>query len=81
MWKDTKDVTLLTTAFHPTEKTECQRTMKDSTEKNIPCPIAVTEYIKRMGGVDRFDQKRGTYEVGRRNRRWWCRIFYFKNYI
>lgn len=77
IWKDTKNVTVLSTAFHPMEKTFCIRTMKDGTKKSFPCPLAITEYTKRMGGVDRFDQKRGTYEVGRRNRRWWCRIFYF----
>lgn len=72
-----KHVTLLSTAFHPKEKTVCQRMMKDGTKKNFPCPLAIIEYTKRMGWVDRFDQKRGTYEVGRSNRRWWCRIFYF----
>ncbi|KAJ0169398.1 hypothetical protein K1T71_014985 [Dendrolimus kikuchii] len=77
IWQDTKNVTLLRTAFHPKDKTFCQRTMKDDTKKNFPCPLVITEYTKRMGGVDRFDQKRSTYEVGRRNRRWWCRIFYF----
>lgn len=77
IWKDTKNVTVMSTAFHPKEKTACQRTIKDGTKKSFPCPLAITEYTKRMGGVDRFDQKRGTYEVGRRNRRWWCRIFYF----
>lgn len=30
-----------------------------------------------MGGVDRFDQKRGTYPISRRSKRWWMRIFYF----
>lgn len=70
IWKDTKNVTMLSTAFHPSEKTVCQRTIKDDTKKSFPCPLVVTDYTKRMGGVDRFDQKRGTYEVGRRSRRW-----------
>lgn len=30
-----------------------------------------------MGGVDRFDQKRGAYPIARKSRRWWLRIFYF----
>ncbi|CAH2088881.1 unnamed protein product [Euphydryas editha] len=30
-----------------------------------------------MGGVDRFDQKRGTYSISRCSKRWWMRIFYF----
>lgn len=54
---------------HDTENTE-------NIDPNVGVPN-IGEYPIRMGGVDRFDQKRGTYEVGRRNRRWWCRIFYF----
>lgn len=30
-----------------------------------------------MGGVDRFDQVKSTYSVGRRSKKWWLRIFYF----
>ena len=41
------------------------------------CPEAVLEYTKRMGGVDRLDERRGRYSVSRRSRRWWLRIFYF----
>lgn len=78
MWQDTKIVTLLTTAFHPTvDKTFCDRKQRDGSKKAIPCPTTVLQYTERMGGVDRFDQKRSTYEVGRKSRRWWLRIFYF----
>lgn len=82
MWQDSKVVTLLTTAFHPkTRTTTCQRRQKDGTKKTIICPRAIFEYTKRMGGVDRFDQKRSTYSVGRRSRRWWIRIFNFCIYL
>lgn len=78
MWQDTKLVTLLTTAFHPKiNKTFCNRTQKDGSKKAIQCPLTILQYTERMGGVDRFDQLRSTYEVGRRSKRWWLRIFYF----
>lgn len=78
MWQDTKLVTLLTTAFHPkVNKTFCDRTQKDVSKRAFLCPSTVLQYTERMGGVDRFDQKRTTYEVGRRSKRWWLRIFYF----
>ncbi|CAG4958809.1 unnamed protein product [Colias eurytheme] len=78
MWQDTKLVTLLTTAFHPKiNKTFCDRTQKDGSKKAIQCPLTILQYTERMGGVDRFDQLRSTYEVGRRSKRWWLRIFYF----
>lgn len=78
VWQDTKEVLLLTTAFHPkVEVTTVQRTQKNGTREAVSCPMVVKEYTKRMGGVDRFDQVKGTYAVGRRSKRWWLRIFYF----
>ncbi|CAG4963420.1 unnamed protein product [Parnassius apollo] len=76
VWKDTKLVYVLSTAYHPRQKT-CRRTQKDGSKSNVSCPIGILEYTKRMGGVDRFDQKRGTYSISRRSKRWWMRIFYF----
>lgn len=78
MWQDTKMLTLLTSAFFPKlDKTFCERRKKDGSKKAIQCHLAVLQYTERMGGVDRFDQKRTTYEVGRRSKRWWLRILYF----
>jgi len=37
----------------------------------------VAEYNKIMGGVDRFDQLRERYALGRCSVKWWHRIFYF----
>lgn len=76
-WMDTKQVNVLSTAFHPSILTKVSRTQKDGKKVDIPCPVVIAEYTKRMGGVDRFDQKRLSYTVGRRSRRWWLRIFYF----
>lgn len=51
--------------------------MKDGRNKEIQCPVAVEQYTRRMDRVDRFDQKRGTCDVGRKSKKWWRRIFYF----
>lgn len=77
VWMDTKPVYVLSTAFFPKDKATCNRTQKDGSKEAVVCPMGILEYTKRMGGVDRFDQKRGTYPVARRSRRWWMRIFYF----
>lgn len=37
------------------------------------CPLAIPEYNKIMGGVDRFDQLRER----RRSVKWWHRIMYW----
>lgn len=76
-WMDTKIVNILSTAYHPKQKVTCKRTQKDGSKLEVSCPLGVVEYTKRMGGVDRFDQKRGTYSMARRSRRWWMRLFYF----
>lgn len=78
VWQDTKEVTILSTAFHPKiGKTVVSRTQKNGSSQSVQCPRAVKEYTKRMGGVDRFDQAKGTYTIGRRSKRWWLRILYF----
>ena len=76
-WKDTKHVHLLSTAFSPTTVTETSRRLRTGETIQVPRPSAVKQYTRRMGGVDRFDQQRGSYSVSRRSRRWWIRIFYF----
>lgn len=76
-WMDSKLVHLLSTAFDPTETTTVTRTQKDGSKKLLNCPVVIPQYTNRMGGVDRFDQKRSTYIVGRRSKRWWLRLFYF----
>jgi hypothetical protein len=76
-WKDTKDVHILSTTFNPATTATVQRTQKDGSTLEVSCPEAVREYTKRMGGVDRLDERRGRYSISRRSRRWWLRIFYF----
>ncbi|CAG9568336.1 unnamed protein product [Danaus chrysippus] len=77
VWKDTKQVNVVSTAFHPKQKRNCNKTQKDGSKKSIRCPLLIPEYTKRMGGGDHFDQLRPHYAVGRRSRKWWTRIFYF----
>lgn len=76
-WMDNKAVTLLTTAHNPAFMTSVHRTKKDGTKAEVPCPKAVAVYNDVMGGVDRFDQRKERYQIGRRSVKWWHRIFYF----
>ena len=76
-WQDTKLVNVLSTAYFPNVDLDVMRTQKDGSWMSIKCPQPVAQYTRRMGGVDRFDQKRSFYEVGRKSKRWWLRIFYF----
>lgn len=74
---DNKLVHVLSTTFEPTEITTVNRKQKNGSKKSVSCPVVIPQYTKRMEGVDRFDQKRSTYIVGRRSKRWWLRLFYF----
>lgn len=76
-WMDSKKVNVLSTAFNPKSVTTVSRKQKNGKAILINCPSSVAQYTKRMGGVDRFDQKQAIYTIGRRSKRWWLRIFHF----
>lgn len=74
-WKDTKDVTVLSNC-HTDETTVVKRKAKDGTRTEIPCPSMIEFYNKYMGGVDLSDQLVGLYDMDRKTRKWWKRVFY-----
>lgn len=76
-WMDNKEVTVLSTAYDPKEVCTVNRRAKDGTRSAVACPLAISEYNRIMGGVDRFDQLRERYAVGRRSIKWWHRILYW----
>lgn len=76
-WQDTKLVHVVSTAFSPDTMITAKRTQKNGSKSDIEIPKVIAEYTKRMGGVDRFDQKRSSYETGRKSRKCWMRLFYF----
>ncbi|KAG5883896.1 hypothetical protein JTB14_007784 [Gonioctena quinquepunctata] len=76
-WQDSRPVTFLTTAVSPRKVTTVKRTNKDGSRSNVFYPKVVDLYNQIMDGVDRFDQKREVYVIGRRSVKWWHIIFYF----
>lgn len=76
-WMDSKKVNVLSTAFNPQTVTSVLRKQKNGKKIPVDCPNSIAQYTKRMGGVDRFDQKQAVYSIGRRSKRWWLRIFHF----
>ncbi|XP_035229066.1 piggyBac transposable element-derived protein 4-like [Stegodyphus dumicola] len=76
-WMDKKAVTLLTTAHNSGIITSVNRTQKDGTKTEVPCPKAVAVYNDIMGGVDCFDQRKERYQIGRTSVECWHRIFDF----
>ncbi|XP_046986124.1 piggyBac transposable element-derived protein 4-like [Schistocerca americana] len=76
-WQDSKPVRILSNYHNPKHVTTVLRRNKDGSRSEVFCPLAVAEYNKIMGGVDRFDQLRERYAVGRRSWKWWHRLFFF----
>lgn len=52
-----------------------ERTQKDGSKATFDCPEANIFYNKFMGGVDKADQYSTYYQVDRKSRKWWKRMF------
>jgi hypothetical protein len=66
VWQDKRTVQLLSTNSDLLNDGVVERkTGKGREEAEIPCPQAIINYTKYMGGVDSSDQKREYYGGGR----------------
>jgi hypothetical protein len=77
VWQDKHTVLLLSTNSDPLNGAVKRKTGKGNEEVEIPCPQAIINYTKYMGGVDISDQKREYYGVGWSSKKWWKFIFHF----
>jgi hypothetical protein len=75
-WMDNKAVSMLSTAHSPRDTTTVKRKNKDGSSSSISCPVVVESYNRIMGAVDRFDQLKERYAIGRRSVKWWHRFFF-----
>ena len=77
VWKDRRIIYFLSTihvAATPSPTT-VQRTIADGTWEDVNCPPCLPDYQTYMRGVDRGDQLIGYYNIGRRSKKWWKRVF------
>jgi hypothetical protein len=72
---DNKPVHLISN-FHGSETTSVKRKAKDGSAVTVPCPSAVFDYNKYMGGVDHADRLRALYNIDRKSQKWWHRLFF-----
>ncbi len=61
IWQDKKAVKVLSTMSDPVQSKSVERRQKDGSKLVVPCPDAVVQYNKFMGGVDKGDQLRHYY--------------------
>lgn len=74
-WKDSKSVFLVSN-YHGTKETTVTRKQLDGSKINVSCPDVVKDYNLYMGGVDLADRYRALYNVDRKSKKWWLRLFW-----
>lgn len=77
-WSDKgkKPVAVLSSMHKASAVSSVRRTNKEGKKEEVPCPLAIADYNKYMGGVDKIDQMLETYSIVRKSRRWWVKIFF-----
>lgn len=75
-WKDQKGIHFLSNYHNPNEITSVNRRQRDGSMNVVPCPSVVKDYNKFMGGVDKADMLKSLYEISRKSKKWWHRIFF-----
>ena len=75
-WQDNKPVFVLSN-FHGTDIASVKRTQKDGSKLPFPCPTAIVDYSKFMGGVDKADMLCAVQGLSRKSKKWWHRIFFW----
>ena len=61
--------------FNP-ETVVIERRRKHGENEEIEKPIAVVQYTKKVGAVDRFDHYSTNYSFTRKSLKWWKKTFF-----
>ncbi len=80
-WVDKRSIYFVTTV-HVGElpsggSVTVKRKEADGSLVDRTCPPCMPDYQAYMRGVDRGDQSRSYYTVGRRSKKWWRRLFFY----
>ena len=76
VWQD-NTVSVIATDSDPTKPEFVQRKHRDGTSHTYPCPSAIADYNRYMGGVDSNDQLRGYNHVRLKCWKYYKYIFWF----
>ena len=75
-WQDKRIVYMLTT-YYDSSTQQVQRKNRKHEIEEIAKPIAIIEYTKHMGAVDRFDHYCRSYAFTRKSLKWWRKTFFW----
>ena len=73
-WHDKRDICMIAT--NNAGDDEDVQVRRNRQQVVLSTPTCVRDYNQMMGGVDRLDQYRSYYNVGRSGRRWWKYLFW-----
>ena len=81
VWKDSKCVTVMTTAYPGHSISTVKRRVKNtstglSQTQDVPIPVAIEKYNSYMGGVDKSDQYISYNRILRKTVRYWKTFLY-----
>lgn len=75
-WRDNKSVHFLSNFHNPADVDVISRKQKDGSSIEFPCIKLVKDYNRHMGYVDKSDMLKSCYEINRKSKKWWHRIFW-----
>lgn len=75
-WCDKRIVSFLSNFHDPAVTDTVDRKQKDGSSMTMNCPALVKDYNHHMGCVDKADQNKSAYNIDRRSKKWWHRIFW-----
>lgn len=76
-WKDNRSVHMVSNFHQPGDIIQIKRKEKNGNTIEISCPRVIVDYNAHMNSVDLFDQKKAVYEIDRKSKKWWHRIFWY----
>ena len=75
-WIDKKPVHFLSNFHDPSVISHVNRRQKDGSLREVTCPQMAKDYNSHMGCVDKADMLKSYYEISRKSKKWWHRIFW-----
>lgn len=75
-WMDKKPILFISNFHNPQDVCNVTRRAKDGSPITVHCPTLVKNYNQFMGGVDKADMLKAIYELDRKSKKWWHRIFF-----
>ncbi|XP_018570593.1 piggyBac transposable element-derived protein 3-like [Anoplophora glabripennis] len=75
-WMDKRIVLLGSNYENPSDTDHVVRRKKNGEMENVPCPKVLKNYNQNMGFVDKADMLKKTYQMDRKSKKWWPRIFW-----